>query len=108
MAETAALVNIYAFHQDQITELPAAASVFSSSEFCPYAGLSYGDSIISVQAHPEFDEDCELALLNMYSGNIVPQPIAAEAIDNMKIPGRKADTQLLANWLADFFLNHKK
>ena len=46
-------VSLYAFYQDQVTELPPNACVFSSSEFCPYAGLSYGDSIISVQAHPE-------------------------------------------------------
>ena len=101
-------VRIYSFHQDQISKLPAAASVFSSSEFCPFAGLSYGDSIISFQAHPEFEEAYELALIDIYGGNIVPAAVAVEALDTMQNTECKADTQLLANWLAAFFINRKK
>ena len=98
-------VSIYAFHQDQITILPPSASVFSSSEFCPYAGLSYGDSIISIQAHPEFEEQYQLGLIDLYGGNVVPQAVATEALDNIQRAGLKADTQLLADWLATFFIN---
>ena len=105
MAEAPRQVNIYAFHQDQITVLPPTASVFSSSKFCPYAGLSYGDSIISIQAHPEFEEQYELALIDIYGGNIVPQAVASEAFDKIHRSGLKADTQILADWLATFFLN---
>lgn len=107
MAEVPEQVRIYSFHQDQVSVLPAGASVFSSSEFCPYAGLSYGDSIISIQAHPEFDEAYELALIDMYGGNIVPQAVAAEALDKIQTSGLKADTQLLADWLSSFFLGRK-
>ena len=63
-------VGIYAFHQDQVVKKPDSAQVFSSSEFCPFAGLSYGDSIISVQAHPEFEADYETALLETFRGNL--------------------------------------
>jgi GMP synthase-like glutamine amidotransferase len=107
MAEVPEQVRIYSFHQDQVSVLPAGASVFSSSEFCPYAGLSYGDSIISIQAHPEFEEAYELALIDMYGGNIVPQAVAAEARDKIQTSGLKADTQLLADWLSSFFLGRK-
>jgi GMP synthase-like glutamine amidotransferase len=101
-------VRIYAFHQDQISKLPSAASVFSSSEFCPFAGLSYGDSIISIQAHPEFEEAYELALIDIYGGNIVPEPVAAEALDIMRNTQCKADTQMLADWLAAFFIGRSR
>ncbi len=107
MAEAPEQVRIYSFHQDQVSLLPAAASIFSSSEFCPYAGLSYEDSIISIQAHPEFEEAYELALIDMYSGNIVPQAVAAEALGKIQTSGLKADTQLLADWLGSFFLGRK-
>ncbi len=107
MAEVPEQVRIYSFHQDQVSVLPAGASVFSSSELCPYAGLSYGDSIISIQAHPEFEEAYELALIDMYGGNIVPQAVAAEALDKIQTSGPKADTQLLADWLSSFFLGRK-
>ena len=107
MAEAPEQVRIYSFHQDQVSLLPEAASVFSSSEFCPYAGLSYRDSIISIQAHPEFEEAYELALIDMYGGNIVPQTVAAEALDKIQTSGFKPDTQLLADWLGSFFLGRK-
>jgi GMP synthase-like glutamine amidotransferase len=58
--------SMYVFHQDQVVKCPASAEVFLSSEFCPYAGLAYGDSIISVQAHPEFEAAYESALRNCW------------------------------------------
>lgn len=96
--------SLYAFHQDQVIELPESAQVFASSEFCPYAGLSYGDSIISVQAHPEFEEAYMTALLDQYGGSIVPIEIANAARESMA-GGQRADTQMLANWIAEFFLS---
>jgi GMP synthase-like glutamine amidotransferase len=97
-------VGIYAFHQDQISQLPAAATVFISSDFCPYAGLTYGDSILSVQAHPEFDASYEHALIDIYGGNIVPEAVAANALVGMQGADSQADTQMLANWITHFFL----
>lgn len=100
-------VRIYAFHQDQVVKLPPQAQVFSSSEFCPNAGLYYGDSIISVQAHPEFAEEYELALLEMYSGNVVPKRDADHALERILGAGEKADTQMLAEWIAEFFISRQ-
>lgn len=96
--------GLYAFHQDQVVSPPANAEIFLSSEFCPYAGLSYGRSIITVQAHPEFGEAYETALLEEYGGNVVPERVASEALAAMR-GGARADTELLANWFADFFLS---
>ena len=99
--------RIYAFHQDQIVQCPAAAEVFLSSEFCPYAGLSYGDSIISVQAHPEFEAAYETALLEMFGGSVVPEEVAERASATMR-GDSSADSQLLASWFANFFLLHQQ
>lgn len=104
MQQTPDQVHIYAFHQDQIVKLPPQAQVYSSSEFCLYAGLSYGDSIITMQAHPEFEEEYEVALLEMYGGNIVSEIEAKEALEWMRSTGQKADTQMLAEWIAEFFV----
>jgi GMP synthase-like glutamine amidotransferase len=106
MSDAPKHVGIYAFHQDQVVKCPQTASVFSSSDFCPYAGLSYGNSIISVQAHPEFSEDYEHALLDIYGGDIVPAKIAESARETMS-QGDKADTQMLASWLSEFFLSRQ-
>ena len=98
-------VAMYAFHQDQVVTLPAAAEVFLSSDFCPFAGLSYGDSIISVQAHPEFEAAYEQALLEMFGGNLIPADVAQQALAAMEA-GAQTDTRLLADWFAEFFLSH--
>ena len=99
--------SLYAFHQDQVVSLPPNAEVFLSSEFCPYAGMSYGRSIITVQAHPEFGEDYEVALLEAYGGSVVPGDVASAALAEMRA-GAGADTELLANWFADFFLSRRR
>jgi GMP synthase-like glutamine amidotransferase len=96
-------VAIYAYHQDQVVKCPASAQVFLSSEFCPFAGLNYGDSIISVQAHPEFEADFENFLLETFGGSVVPAAVTARAQATMS---GSADTRLLASWFANFFLSH--
>lgn len=98
--------KMYAFHQDQVVKLPETAEVFLSSDFCPYAGLSYGDSIISVQAHPEFEEDYEVALLEAYGGSVVPAEVSDAALDGMRA-GQRADTEMMANWFAEFLLTRQ-
>jgi GMP synthase-like glutamine amidotransferase len=107
MREQVSSVSMYAFHQDQVMTCPPSAEVFLGSEFCPYAGLSYGDSIISVQAHPEFEEAYERTLLEMFSGNLIPADMAQQALAAMDA-GAKADTHLMAEWFAEFFLAHEQ
>ena len=96
-------INMYAFHQDQVVECPPSARVLLSSEFCPYAGLSYDDSIISVQGHPEFESNYMIALLDMFGGSLIPAEVAALARDSMR--DGQADSFLLANWIVEFFLS---
>ncbi|MCP4767639.1 MAG: type 1 glutamine amidotransferase [Gammaproteobacteria bacterium] len=99
-------IGLYAYHQDQVVTCPESATVFSSSKFCPFAGLSYGESIISVQAHPEFEEAYERALLELFGGSVIPAGVAQAALAEMDA-GVRADTQLLADWFAEFFLSSK-
>jgi GMP synthase-like glutamine amidotransferase len=106
MRERQSSIGIYAYHQDQVVTCPESATVFSSSEFCPFAGLSYGDSIISVQAHPEFEEAYERALLELFGGNVIPAEVAQAALADMDA-GARPDTQLLADWFAEFFLSRE-
>ncbi len=100
-------VGIYAFHQDQVVSCPPRAEVFLSSDFCPYAGLSYGDTIISVQGHPEFGVEYENALLEAYGGSVVPQALADAALEEMRA-GARADTEMLANWFGEFFMSRRR
>jgi GMP synthase-like glutamine amidotransferase len=99
-------VRIYAYHQDQVVKCPASAQVFLSSEFCQFAGLSYGNAIISVQAHPEFEAAFENYLLETFGSSVLPADVAAQAQATMS-GGSSADTQQLASWFANFFRSHQ-
>lgn len=72
-----------AWHQDQITALPPGARVLASSDRCAYAALAYGDTIYTIQPHPEFDRR-EVAGLLRVKGDILDAPTrdgAAAALD---------------------------
>ena len=106
MHESPPSVAMHAYHQDQILDCPPSAEVFLSSASCPLAGLSYGDSIISVQAHPEIEESYERDLLEMFGGHSIPLDVAQQAIATLDA-GMPVDTRLIANWFADFFLSRR-
>lgn len=78
-------VQVVAWHQDQVVELPAAdgllvadgppVAVVGSTPFCRYAALAYGDRAWSIQPHPEFSGDFMVDLIEA-RGNILPREIA--------------------------------
>jgi hypothetical protein len=41
----------------------------------------------------------------MFSGNLIPADVAQQALAAMDA-GAKADTRLMAEWFAEFFLSH--
>ncbi len=47
-------VSAIASHQDQVVVAPADAVVWSTSDYCPNAGLAVGERMWTMQGHPEF------------------------------------------------------
>lgn len=47
-------LRLIASHQDQVTELPAEATLLASSDHCPVAAYSIGPRVLAIQPHPEF------------------------------------------------------
>ncbi len=102
MAEAGDSVAMYVFHQDQVVGLPSRAEVFASSDFCPYAGLTYGDSIISVQGHPEFERSYMKALIDLYGESLLSADVTEAARASMV--HAHEDRLMLSDWFAEFFL----
>lgn len=46
--------SLLACHQDQVVEAPPGATVWSTSDYCPNAGMTIGERAWSMQGHPEF------------------------------------------------------
>jgi GMP synthase-like glutamine amidotransferase len=55
-------------HQDQVITPPEGARTILSSDFTPHAGLLYGGTTLTVQAHPEFTVGFALACCEMVRG----------------------------------------
>lgn len=54
MEHAPASIAVLAMHQDQVTSVPADGDVWLRSDFCPNAGITYGERAWSIQPHPEF------------------------------------------------------
>ncbi|MEM9104424.1 MAG: type 1 glutamine amidotransferase [Pseudomonadota bacterium] len=70
--------RVYAWHQDQVIELPEGAETIASSSFCEHAMVTYGDRALTVQPHPEFTADFFADLFEA-RGDILPDEVKAAA-----------------------------
>jgi len=76
-------LNLIFFHQDQVVKLPKEAELLASNSFCDVASFSIGDSVLTLQAHPEFNHDFSLRLLKARKSNIEPLTYV-EAVNELK------------------------
>lgn len=94
--------TISAMHRYQVTAKPDNASVFAESDFCQYAGLVYGDNILTFQAHPEFNLHYEDALVDLRKGTAIPDDTAEAGLATLRQDGAATDSIEVAHWMADF------
>jgi GMP synthase-like glutamine amidotransferase len=64
--------RLHAMHQDQVLEPPAGATVWASSPRCPVAGLTVGDTVWTVQGHPEMTTDLVGAIIDLRAETFGP------------------------------------
>ncbi|MCB1343427.1 MAG: type 1 glutamine amidotransferase [Pseudooceanicola sp.] len=93
-------VTLNAWHQDQVVQRPEGARVLASSAFCENAILAYGDTIWTVQPHPEYGNDFIGGLIRTRGKGVVPDAQLAAATANLNVP---VDNDEFARAMADFF-----
>jgi len=93
-------VRMNAWHQDQVVEAPPSARVVGTNEFCKNAALAYGNSIFTVQAHPEIRDDYMEGLMRVRGPGIVPEPVLKESQEKL---GTALDDAAVADHIAEFF-----
>lgn len=91
-------VILNAWHQDQVTQRPADARVLGRNPFCENAVLAYGDTIWTIQPHPEFDTDFLGGLIRTRGRGVVPddQLIAAEKLLDRPLSSSEIAAQMAA------------
>jgi GMP synthase-like glutamine amidotransferase len=86
-------------HQDQVIEPPTEAETFLSSAFTPHAGLAYRNgTAMSLQPHPEFEDDYTLALAEFRRGK-APDATIDTALASIS---RASDSHEIAGYLGAF------
>ncbi len=89
-----------ASHQDQVVELPPGARVLAGSPFTPLGMLGYpGDGAISVQLHPEFSPDYDIALIESRRGTRFADHVADAAVRSLHAPNDRAR---VGDWIRRF------
>lgn len=94
------IVALNAWHQDQVVKLPEGARVTGSSQFCENAMLAYGDTIWTVQPHPEFGAAFIEGLIAHRGRGVVPDDQLISAERALPLP---TDSVRIAQKMADFF-----
>ena len=98
MSPALASLDMLVFHQDQVTELPANATLLASSAFCPNAAYRIGEQVLCFQAHPEFVDDYELALLNLRR-EFLGEARYQQALASLNVPHQGV---VVAEWMLRF------
>ncbi|MCW8841845.1 MAG: type 1 glutamine amidotransferase [Rhodobacteraceae bacterium] len=93
-------LSFNAWHQDQVTKRPEGAIVLASNDFCENAALLYGDQILTVQPHPEFDAAVIAGLIETRGPGTVPDDLLKTAQNNLDKP---TANESFADQMADFF-----
>jgi len=93
-------LTLNAWHQDQVVQKPTMARVLARNAFCENAALLYDDSILTVQAHPEFGAGFLNGLIDMRGKGVVPDDQLSKAREDSRHVA--LDTQVMAARIAAF------
>ncbi|MEM6482831.1 MAG: type 1 glutamine amidotransferase [Pseudomonadota bacterium] len=85
------VLNMNAWHQDQVVEAPPGARVIGQSAFCENAALAIGDTILTIQPHPEFDADILSAIAEERGRGVVPDALLERAKSDLDLPTDRMD-----------------
>ena len=77
------VLHLNAYHQDQVLDLPEGAVREAGNAFCQNAAMSVGDTIYTIQPHPEFDADYIRMLIKYRGKGVVPDDIIAGAEEKL-------------------------
>ncbi len=98
MHNNAQSFQLISSHQDQVCQLPSNAEVFASNEFCPIAGFTMGNQVITVQGHPEFKKSYAQVLMD-YRRELLGEAVYVNGVASLE---NSMDPALVAQWMLNF------
>ncbi len=98
LPETADEFQLLISHRDQVTALPAGASLLASSDFCENAAFILGKQVLCFQGHPEFTQDFSRGLLQLRQSIYCPEEYQSACQSLV----HDHDGQTVAQWMLCF------
>ncbi len=93
-------VAMHAWHQDQVITPPEGAKIIGHSDFCENAAMMIGDTILTVQPHPEFTSHILTTIIDQRGKGVVPDDLLKTARNEADAP---IDSAAFAERMADHF-----
>lgn len=97
-------LTLNAWHQDQVIKRPKGARVLAGNDFCTNGILAYGDTIWTLQPHPEFDTDFVAGLIEKRGRGVVPDAVLDAAAGTLDGPLNTAE---IADFISAFFMKER-
>lgn len=95
--------HLNAWHQDQVTRIPASAKVIGSNAFCENAALAYDARAMSIQPHPEFSGALVAEYAHLLRGTLGLKDVTLDRAVSLK--DAPDDNAKIGRDIAAFFLN---
>ena len=99
MTKGADTLDLIYVHQDQVIELPSNAVHIAGDDFCPNAAFAMGDTVFSIQGHPEFDKGYVHELLAI-RGDEMGEMVSQTAQDSL---AGDHEGERVGKWIMAFF-----
>jgi len=91
-------------HQDQVLTLPDGAELLGGNEHCPISMFGMGDSMLGIQAHPEFTPAYAKSLMDSRI-----ERIGAETVQKAAATlNETTDEAVIVHWIEAFFRGKEK
>jgi len=90
--------SLLSSHQDQVTELPPGAQLIATNDFCPLAGFTNGDRVLTFQGHPEFRKAYSRDLMNVRRARI-GENVWRSGMASLKMETHQS---LVGRWILNF------
>ncbi|KAJ3378440.1 hypothetical protein HDU84_007562 [Entophlyctis sp. JEL0112] len=74
----------YSMHKDKVTVCPPGFKNLISTSMCTYQSLVKGNSVLTIQAHPEFSADVVRELILLRRGKVFNEEFGNEALDMLE------------------------
>ena len=96
-------VELFAAHQEQVTQLPATAEILGCSEHCPVGAFHIGSHVFTTEYHPEMSHEFMTAVIDNLASYLDDETLRRSK-KSMTIPTQGKE---FAHWIVNFLDQEK-